>query len=93
MSEFNPITTILALGMLIFAAKLFAIIFRRMNLPEVVGDCGIYVDSLDPKSEAGGIKNALSAGLGLKARHRIVTKFPIQKRKHEILNSIENLFN
>jgi len=38
MSEFNPITTILALGMLIFAAKLFAIIFRRMNLPEVVGE-------------------------------------------------------
>ena len=38
MSEFSPITTILAIGMLILTAKILAIVFRRMNLPEVVGE-------------------------------------------------------
>lgn len=39
MSEiFNPITTILAISLLIVSAKIFALIFKRIELPEVIGE-------------------------------------------------------
>ena len=38
MSTFNPITTILAISLLIVAAKIFSLIFRRLKLPEVIGE-------------------------------------------------------
>ena len=38
MSEFNPIITILAIGLLIITAKIFAIVFRHLKLPEVIGE-------------------------------------------------------
>jgi len=38
MSDFNPITTILAISLLIVTAKIFALIFKRMKLPEVIGE-------------------------------------------------------
>lgn len=85
-----------AFGCSVAEAMLFEcvpVISRNGSLPEVVGDCGIYVDSLDPKLVAGGIKSALSSGLGLKARRRIRYKFPIEKRKYKISNSIDNLFD
>ena len=38
MSTFNPITTILAISLLIVTAKIFALIFKRIKLPEVIGE-------------------------------------------------------
>ena len=38
MSDFNPITTILAISLLIVTAKIFALIFKRIKLPEVIGE-------------------------------------------------------
>lgn len=38
MSDFNPITTILAISLLIVSAKIFALIFKRVELPEVIGE-------------------------------------------------------
>ena len=37
MLDFNPITTILAISLLIVTAKIFALIFKRIKLPEVIG--------------------------------------------------------
>ena len=36
--RFNPITTILAISLLIVTAKIFALIFKRIKLPEVIGE-------------------------------------------------------
>ena len=38
MSDFNPIHTILAISLLIVTAKIFALIFKRIKLPEVIGE-------------------------------------------------------
>ena len=38
LSTFNPITTILAISLLIVTAKIFALIFKRIKLPEVIGE-------------------------------------------------------
>ena len=38
MSTFIPITTILAISLLIVSAKIFSLIFRRLKLPEVIGE-------------------------------------------------------
>ena len=38
MLDFNPITTILAISLLIVTAKIFALIFKRIKLPEVIGE-------------------------------------------------------
>ena len=38
MSDFNPITTILAISLLIVTAKICGLIFKRMKLPEVIGE-------------------------------------------------------
>jgi len=37
-SDFNPIHTILAISLLIVTAKIFALIFKRIKLPEVIGE-------------------------------------------------------
>ncbi|MDY6854426.1 MAG: glycosyltransferase family 4 protein [Thermodesulfobacteriota bacterium] len=69
------------------------VVSRRAAIPEVVGDCGFYVDELSPESVAQKIKEALSASeeLGKKARNRIITHFPMEKRKREILEACERL--
>jgi len=67
------------------------VVSRKAAIPEVVGDCGIYVDNLTPEEVAGKIKEALNSDLGKKARERILTLFPIEKRRREILAAIKEL--
>jgi len=69
------------------------VVSRRAALPEVVGGCGFYVDEFNPEAVASKIKEALSAPVdaGKKARERIKTVFPLQKRKSELLEAIESL--
>ncbi len=71
------------------------VVSRRAALPEVVGDCGFCVEDLEPKSIAKQIKEALSApeDLGKKAMERIKTVFPLEKRKRELLETIEKLMD
>lgn len=61
--------------------------------PEVVGDCGFYVDILNPETIAEKIKEALEATdeLGKRARERIIKMFPLEKRKNELITSINEL--
>lgn len=73
------------------------VVSRRGAIPEVVGNCGIYVDHNDPKSVAIGIINLLrkSEGerheIGLKARSRIVENFSYERRKKSLQQIIRNI--
>lgn len=71
------------------------VVSNRAAIPEVVGDCGFYVEDVCPESVARKIKEALSApdDLGEKARERIKTHFPLEKRKRELLEAIESVCN
>jgi glycosyltransferase involved in cell wall biosynthesis len=69
------------------------VVSRRAALPEVVGDCGFYVDDLAPAAVALRIREALGSAdeLGKKARERIKTLFPLEKRKMDLLQAIDSL--
>lgn len=69
------------------------VVSNRAAIPEVVGDCGFYVDELSPEKIAKKIREALDAPdvLGKKARERIMTIFPFEKRKKELLKAIEDV--
>lgn len=71
------------------------VVSNRAAIPEVVGDCGFYVDELIPEKVAEKIQEALAApdDLGKKARERIKTLFPLKKRKWELLDAIEFIGN
>lgn len=68
------------------------VVSRGAAIPEVVGDCGFYIEKLEPEEVAEKIKEALSApeDLGKKARERIITLFPLEKRKEELLKAVES---
>ena len=63
------------------------------SLPEVVGDCGFYVDDPSPRALAQTIKKAFLAPQSLRrqARERILHQFPIEKRARALKNMISNL--
>jgi glycosyltransferase involved in cell wall biosynthesis len=69
------------------------VVSKQAAIPEVVGDCGFYVNELTPEAVAAKIKEALGAPeeLGKKARERIKTYFPLEKRERELLKAIESL--
>ncbi len=69
------------------------VVSRRTALPELVGDCGFYVDQLTPEAIACGIKEALQSDLGPKARQRIQTVFPLKKRREGLLKALAELMN
>jgi glycosyltransferase involved in cell wall biosynthesis len=62
-------------------------------LPEVVGDCGIVVPNGDPLVAARLISQSLTRArsLGRSARRRILSKFSIERRSHELGNVILTL--
>jgi len=67
------------------------VVTDRGALPEVVGDCGIYVPYNDPKAAAEGVRKALGQrDLGKRARERILDLFPLEKRKQAILQLLSN---
>ncbi len=69
------------------------VVSRRTSLPEVVGDCGFYVDDLRPQEIAAQIQRALASDLGQRARERILIEFPFQRRKEGLLRAIADLGN
>jgi glycosyltransferase involved in cell wall biosynthesis len=67
------------------------VVTDRGALPEVVGDCGIYVPYDNPRAAAEGVREALSKpDLGKRARERILDLFPLEKRKEAILRLLSD---
>ena len=62
------------------------VVSKNGALPEVVGNCGYYCQSVNPKDIAVAIVEALNSPLSLreKARNRILTEFPLEKRSKQI---------
>lgn len=62
-------------------------------LPEVVGNCGYYVNQNDQKSITNALLSAMkdNDNLGPKARDRIINEFPLKKRERELIKLIEEI--
>jgi glycosyltransferase involved in cell wall biosynthesis len=62
-------------------------------LPEVVGSTGTYVTSSAPESVAAGILQARDADFSLRqnARDRILAEFPLERRRRELYDLVEEL--
>ena len=73
------------------ACECVPVVTRIPVLEEVVGDCGIYLDDpVTPKEIAEKVRVALQhPELGKRARQRIIDKFPLEKRKEKVLESVE----
>lgn len=68
------------------------VVTDRGAIPEVVGDTAFYVPFDDPKATANAIKEALKLENGKKARERIKTLFPLEKREKELISAVDELF-
>lgn len=69
------------------------VVSRRAALPEVVGDCGFYVDELTPEAVAAQIEEALRSDLGPRAREQIVREFPLEKRRQGLLAAVDEVMS
>jgi len=67
------------------------VVSQRTAIPEVVGDCGFYVDELTPEAVSVAIRKALDCDLGKNARRRIEKLFPLEKRRSELLKALDKL--
>ena len=68
------------------------VVSRVGAIPEVVGDCGYYVDILDHKEKAEKIKLALKdTQTGKIARKRIIENFTLERRREELLKAVSSL--
>lgn len=57
--------------------------------PDIVGDCGIVIDKNDQENMRKGFESAISSPFAPEnIRSRIITNFPISKRKDELLKVI-----
>lgn len=89
-SQFESFGCALAEAM---ACECVPVVSRIPALEEVVGDCGIYLDNpVSPQEIAKKIEIALKyPELGKRARKRIIEKFPLEKRKRELLKAVASL--
>jgi glycosyltransferase involved in cell wall biosynthesis len=69
------------------------IVTRKGALPELVGDCGFYVEYGDYQALADMIKKAMYSELGPRARERIQENFRIDQRVSKLRWLIEALLN
>jgi glycosyltransferase involved in cell wall biosynthesis len=62
-------------------------------LPEVAGDTGIYAKYGDVDSTVRAIQQALAtpSDYGLRARERILSEFPLEKRRQNLLEAIQTV--
>ena len=67
------------------------VVSREGALPEVVGDCGFYVERLTPDAVAAVVRDALENDLGARARQRVLESFPLSRRRQEILKAIQEV--
>jgi len=71
--------------------KCVPVVSRQGALPEVVGDCGLYVDDLSPEGVAQRIQEALASDLGERARKRVQSEFPLALREQKLLDLVGSL--
>ncbi|MEM2147604.1 MAG: glycosyltransferase [Candidatus Bathyarchaeia archaeon] len=68
------------------------VIAKRTALPEVAGDCGIYVSYGDVNATASAIKRAFEKReLGKCARKRIIQMFSMEKREENLIKYLSTL--
>lgn len=75
------------------SAGCIPVVTRAGSLPEVVGDTGVYCQGNDPEYIAQAIRLALSLDESVreKARQRILTEFPLDRRRREIYAFIDKI--
>jgi glycosyltransferase involved in cell wall biosynthesis len=61
------------------------------GIPVAIGDTGFIVPVSDPKAAAAAIRKALESDKGPKARERIRTLFPIERRERELVQAVDGL--
>ena len=68
------------------------VVMNVTAMPEVVGDAGILIDSQAPEDVAGGVRQALDLGpdAAARARERILTEFPMERRRDGILQVVQD---
>jgi len=81
-------------GLAVAEAMLAGCIPVVMNvtaMPEVVGDAGVLIESQRPADVAAGVRRALELGpdAGRRPRERILTSFPMERRREGILRVVE----
>jgi glycosyltransferase involved in cell wall biosynthesis len=71
------------------------VVARAGALPEVVGDTGIYLDSVQPRAIADGVQQglALEPCWGQRARTRIVREFPLERRRDQLYALVDRTLN
>lgn len=73
------------------------VVTDRGAIPEVVGDTGLYVSPEDPQAAAAAIRMVIRsperAILGRRARERIVTLFPLARRREGLQRAIEEVLS
>ena len=69
------------------------VVTRAGALPELVGETGVYLDSAAPEDIAAGVRRALELDEGTRARDRIVTQFPLAKRKQKLYALIDQVLH
>jgi glycosyltransferase involved in cell wall biosynthesis len=67
------------------------VVMNVTAMPEVVGDAGVKIESQEPETVAAGIRAALELGppASAAARARILTTFPMDRRREGILRVVE----
>jgi glycosyltransferase involved in cell wall biosynthesis len=68
------------------------VVMNVTAMPEVVGDAGVLIESQEPAEVAAGIRRALELGpeAARRARERILTAFPMERRREGILGLVED---
>jgi glycosyltransferase involved in cell wall biosynthesis len=67
------------------------VVMNVTAMPEVVGDAGVLIESQRPEDVAAGIRRAFELGPDANpaARERIVTAFPMERRREGILRVVD----
>lgn len=81
-------------GLAVAEAMLAGCVPVAMNvtaMPEVVGSAGVLIESQEPEAVAEGIRRALEMGpeAAARARARILTAFPMERRREGILRVVD----
>ena len=68
------------------------VVMNVTAMPEVVGDAGVFVESQEPDQVADGVRRALELGpdAARRARERILTAFPMERRRDGILRLVQD---
>jgi glycosyltransferase involved in cell wall biosynthesis len=67
------------------------VVMNVTAMPEVVGDAGVLIESQDAAAVAEGVRRALALGpeAASRARGRILTTFPMERRREGILRAVD----